>query len=180
MKKTKKSERVPQTMKQKYHEISAITDNFCEQYLNQEYAELIRYAIAALCRKRPSPLIKGRATTWAGGITHAIGMVNFLFDKSQTPNISASELYEAYDISQSAGQSKSKEVRNLLNMSQFDPNWSLPSKLDDNPMAWMISVNGYIVDVRQMPQDVQEAAYKKGLIPYIPETQPSSKEKTTV
>jgi hypothetical protein len=32
----------------------------------------------------------------------------------------------------------------------------------------MITVNGYIVDVRSMPRDVQEIAYEKGLIPYIP------------
>ena len=107
------------------------------------------------------------------------GWLTFYLIKAKPQILVHLSCTKPYDISQSAGQSKSKEVRNLLNMSQFDPNWSL-NKLDDNPMAWMISVNGYIVDVRQMPQDVQEAAYKKGLIPYIPETQPSSKEKTTV
>jgi hypothetical protein len=35
-------------------------------------------------------------------------------------------------------------------------------------MAWMIMVNGFVVDVRQMPRDVQEVAYAKGLIPYLP------------
>lgn len=36
-------------------------------------------------------------------------------------------------------------------------------------MVWMISVNGLIVDVRRMPREVQEIAYAKGLIPYIPD-----------
>jgi hypothetical protein len=44
--------------------------------------------------------------------------------------------------------------------------------MEDNPMAWMIMVNGFVVDVRSMPRDVQEAAYAKGLIPYLPGSKP--------
>ena len=44
----------------------------------------------------------------------------------------------------------------------------LPSRLDDNPMVWMLQVNGFMVDVRHAPREVQEIAFKKGLIPYIP------------
>jgi hypothetical protein len=32
----------------------------------------------------------------------------------------------------------------------------------------MIQVNGLIVDARHLPRDIQEEAYRKGLIPYIP------------
>jgi hypothetical protein len=35
-------------------------------------------------------------------------------------------------------------------------------------MAWMIMVDGFILDARTMPREVQEVAYRKGLIPYIP------------
>jgi hypothetical protein len=35
-------------------------------------------------------------------------------------------------------------------------------------MAWLISVNGFIVDARTMPPEVQAEAYRKGLIPYMP------------
>jgi hypothetical protein len=35
-------------------------------------------------------------------------------------------------------------------------------------MIWNLMVNGYIVDIRGMPREVQEIAYNKGLIPYIP------------
>jgi hypothetical protein len=36
-------------------------------------------------------------------------------------------------------------------------------------MAWLITVNGFMVDTRSMPLEIQEEAYRKGLIPYIPE-----------
>jgi len=31
----------------------------------------------------------------------------------------------------------------------------------------MITFNGFIVDSRTLPREIQEIAYKKGLIPYI-------------
>ena len=92
----KKSENVPKAMQEKYLAIIELTNSFSEENLNEEYAELIRYAVAALCRKRPSPLEKGKANSWACGVTHGIGMVNFLFDKSQTPNMPASDLYKKF------------------------------------------------------------------------------------
>ena len=179
MAKAQKSETVPKAMQTKFDSIVAITDEFAQQHLNDEYAQMIRFATAALCRKRPSPLEKGRDKTWACGITHAIGMVNFLSDSSQTPHISVKELYKAFGVSASTGQAKSKQVRDTLKMHQMDPNWSLPSRLDKNPMAWMISVNGFIMDARTAPRDVQEMALAKGLIPYIPgEKDPSTQAQT--
>ena len=163
-----KSESVPKAMQAKYDQIITLTNEFASQYLNDEYAQLIRAATAALARKRPSPLSRGQAKSWACGITHAIGMVNFLYDSSQSPHVSAGNLYNAFGVSSSTGQSKSKQTRDLLDMFQFDPNWTLPSLIDRNPMAWMISVDGLMVDARTMPRPIQEAAYAKGLIPYLP------------
>jgi len=33
----------------------------------------------------------------------------------------------------------------------------------------MIQINGLIVDVRELPQDIQQEAYRLGLIPYVPD-----------
>ena len=168
MAKVKKTEAVPKAMQAKFEGIVAITNDFSKTHLNDEYAQLIRYAVAALCRKRPSPLSKGRDKTWACGITHAIGMVNFLSDPSQDPHMSAKDLYSAFGVSASTGGAKSKLVRDTLGMHQMDPDWCLPSKLDNNLMAWMISVNGLMMDARSVPRYIQEEAFEKGLIPYLP------------
>jgi Domain of unknown function (DUF6398) len=163
-----KSEDVPKAMTEKFNSIVALTDEFARQHLNEEYAQLIRQATAALCRKRPSPLAKGQAKTWACGITHALGRVNFLFDSSQSPHISANELYQWFGISASTGQAKSKLMRDTLKMQQFDPDWCLPSRVESNPLLWMLSVNGLIVDIRHAPLGAQVEAFRRGLIPYIP------------
>lgn len=168
MAKSKKSEDVPKTMEEKFNSIVALTDHFARQHLNEEYAQLIRQATAALCRKRPSPLEKGQAKTWACGIIHAIGMVNFLFDSSQNPHASATELYQWFGVAASTGQGKSKLVRDTLKMRQLDPDWCLPSRMDANPLIWMLSVNGLIVDIRHAPLGAQVEAFDRGLIPYIP------------
>jgi hypothetical protein len=47
-------------------------------------------------------------------------------------------------------------------------NWTLLSRLDDNLMVWMLSLDGFMMDERHAPREVQETAFNKGLIPYIP------------
>ena len=164
----KRSEAVPVAMQPVYAGIAALTNSFCQQHLNDEYATLCRELAAALARKRPSPLGSGKPQIWACGITYALGTVNFLFDKSQTPHMRADELCAAFGVSQSSGANKAKQIRDLLGMFQFDPRWCLPSLVGENPMVWMLEVDGLIVDVRHMPRAVQEMAYQRGLIPYIP------------
>jgi len=163
-----RSETVPKAMEPLHAAIVALIDSFCQQHLNDEYATLCRELAAALARKRPSPLVRGKPDIWACGIVYAIGSVNFLFDRSQTPHMRADDLCAAFGVSQSSGANKGKLIRDMFRMVQFDPDWCLPSLVDQNPFVWMLEVNGLIVDVRMMPREVQVIAYRKGLIPYIP------------
>ena len=163
------NEKVPPQMQSKFDEITKLTDAFCSQSLNTEYAQMARQLTAALCRKRPSPLTTGKVNSWACGIIHALGMANFLFDSSQTPHVKATAIYKHFGVAESTGQGKSKQIRDLMNISQMDRYWTLPSRIDDNPMIWMLSVNGFIMDIRQAPRHLQEEAFHKGLIPYLPE-----------
>ncbi|MGZ3630966.1 MAG: DUF6398 domain-containing protein [Ktedonobacteraceae bacterium] len=170
MPKRSPSQHVPKDMQARFDEITRLTDTFCQTYLNDEYRQLCRELTATLCRKRPSPLARGQASTWACGIIHALGMVNFLFDSSQTPHIAASQIWEYFELSSSTMQAKSKQIRDLLGMYPMDPDWSTPSMVDKNPLIWMLEVNGLVIDVRHAPREIQEAAFRQGLIPYIPET----------
>jgi hypothetical protein len=80
----------------------------------------------------------------------------------------ADELCAAFGVSQSSGSNKAKLIRDMFKMHQMDPDWCLPSLIDKNPLVWFLQVNGLLVDVRHAPREVQEIAYIKGLIPYIP------------
>jgi hypothetical protein len=162
------SESVPQPMQPAYEEITRLTDAFCRDHLDDEYAQLCRKLAAALARKRPSPLARGKPHIWACGIVYALGTVNFLFDKTQTPYLRADDLCRLFGVSQSSAANKAKQIRDMFDMVQADPRWYRPSQMNDNPIAWRVMVNGFIVDVRMMPREIQEEAYRKGLIPYLP------------
>lgn len=161
-------EKIPKAVAEIYSAITALTDAFSGQYLNEEYAAIIRRVIGTLARKRPSPLAKGKENVWAAAAIHAVGRVNFLDDPSQTPHCKPRVIYEFFDVAESTGQNKSKQIRDVLKMGQFSPDWTLPSRLADNPLVWLVQVDGLIIDIRQAPVALQQLAYAKGLIPFIP------------
>jgi hypothetical protein len=148
--------------------IAKLIDQFCKVHLNEEYAVLCRKLAEKLGRKRPSPLLHGSPNAWASGIVRAVGGVNFLHDKSQTPYMRSTDIDYYLGTSPSSGAAKLAAIRKMLKIYQLDPNWTLPSRLKDNPMVWMLQINGLPVDIRYAPREVQEIAFNKGLIPYIP------------
>lgn len=148
--------------------VIGLTDAVCRARLNDEYAALCRELAAALARKRPSPLTRGRPATWACAITYTVGVVNFLFDPAQDPHIRAGDLCALFGVSRSSGAARAREIMRLLGIGQLDPRWCLPSKLAANPLAWMIEVDGFVVDARHLPRELQEEAYRLGLIPFVP------------
>lgn len=164
----KHSESVPKAMTPIFNEIVAITDAFCAEHLTNSYATLARFMAAALSRKRPSPLSVGRPKTWAAGIVYALGRVNFLFDPSNKPHFTATDLCGLFGVSQGAAYGKSKEAWDALDLMQMDPRWSLPECADRNPLLWMVFLNGLIVDIRSYHRETQEIAFEQGLIPFVP------------
>jgi len=162
------TERIPRATADKFGAITALTDSFCAKQLNEEYRALIHRLVANLARKRPSPLLNGKENVWAAAVVHAVGRVNFLDDPSQVPHCKPKILYEFFGVAESTAQNKSREIRAALRMGPMSPEWTLPSRLADNPLVWMLEVNGLMIDIRQAPAELQQLAYEKGLIPFIP------------
>jgi hypothetical protein len=82
--------------------------------------------------------------------------------------MTSKELCEWFSLGQSTISGKSKLIRDLFGMGYFDSKWCLPSKMLTNPMIWMVSVDGLIVDIRRTTFEVQKAAFEAGAIPFIP------------
>jgi len=148
-------------------EIVELTDEFCKKLLNEEYRELCE-DLAWAVYEEGLPIESGKSSSWASGIVHALGWVNFLHDPSQTPHMSSPKIAEGFGVSQQTMLTKSKIIRDELDLIQLDPEWCLPSLIKDNPLVWMLSVNGFVMDIRMAPREMQEQAYQQGLIPYIP------------
>ena len=160
--------KIPKAMETHYRFVSDLTDAFCREHLDEEYAGLARLVVAALCRKRPSPLLSGKPNTWACGAVYALGQVNFLSDKSTRPYMGMEDLCARFGVAPSTGGNKAKAVRNALGIRHGDHRWILPSRMDSTPMVWLVEVGGLAVDIRRLPRALQVQAFERGLIPYVP------------
>ena len=72
-----------QLIQDRQQKILLIIDEFCKIKLNEEYFELSERLIQKLGRKRVVPFVTGKTEVWAAGIIHAVGSINFLFDKNK-------------------------------------------------------------------------------------------------
>jgi len=147
--------------------IVELTNAFCLNHLDEEYRELCE-DLAWVAFEEDLPLEKGRPVGWAVGIVHAIGFINFLQDPSQSPHMTSAQIAEGFDVSQQTMLTKSKVLRDKFDLMQFDPDWCLPSLIGDNPLVWMLEVDGLFIDARTATLEFQQEAYRLGLIPYIP------------
>ncbi len=59
-------------------------------------------------------------------------------------------------------------IKRMFGIGRLNVEWTLPSRLSVNPLVWKVEVNDELVDIRQESREKQEAAYRKGLIPWIP------------
>ena len=154
-------------------DVVARTDAFAAAHLDSEYAALCRQMAARLAALWRSPLERGEPRTWAAAIVYAMGWVNFLADPSQTPHLTTAELARLTSVGQSTLAAYLRTIRGTLDLVRLDPVWTRPSRLADNPLAWMIEVDGLIIDARDAPRSVQEAALRAGAIPFLPDVDAS-------
>jgi hypothetical protein len=122
----------------------------------------------------PSPLSKGNVKSWAGGILHALAKVNHLGGDGGTFS-SLGEVSDLLGIGRSIGIAKGGEVIAALKIRPLDTKWLHPDVLANDPRAWFLDVGGMVVDARQLPPDMQQQAYRLGLIPFVPSDADSRK-----
>jgi len=159
--------KVPAAVKPAFDDIVSITEQFCRQHLDAEYAALCLKLTAKLARKRPSPLVRGDRGIWAAGIVYAIGRVNFLADPSQHPHLRTDVLADLLGVKQTTMTNKGRLIADTLRIALMDPEFSRRDMIDKNPMTWL-QIDGFLVDARHLPPELQMEAWQRGLIPYVP------------
>jgi len=159
---------IPEGVLSKLKAIIVLTDAFCKRHLNEEYAKMCRRLALALARKRPTPITRGRAEVWACGIVRTIGWANILDDPSKAPYMKLIDIDPKFGVANSTGQGKSMAIKRMFGIGRLNVAWTLPSRLGDNPLVWKVWDDEQLVDIRRESREKQEAAFHKGLIPYIP------------
>ena len=125
---------VPAVVRPAHDAIVALTDSFCREHLNDEYLALCRKLAGVLARKRPSPLLRGKADSWACGIVRVIAWANYLGDPKQPHHLKMIDIDEVFRVSESTGAAKAKAIHDLLKVLPIDPDWTLPSRIDQIPI----------------------------------------------
>ena len=73
--------------------------------------------------------------------------------------------------------SKGRLIMNTLGIGPLDVEYSRQSIVAENPLAWLVSINGLLVDARGLSRDLQAECVQRGLIPFMPsETEPPETE----
>jgi hypothetical protein len=157
--------RIPSAMRDRAQAIIDITDGACQEHLDDEYGEIARRLVARLARKRPSPLARGDALIWAAGVLYAAGQINFLFDPTQTPHLTAKELAACLGVVQTTMANKAGLINRTLDIGIFEPELTRIAMLEQHPMAWIVEVDGLLVDARMLSPELQAEAVRLGLIP---------------
>ncbi|MFS0726785.1 DUF6398 domain-containing protein [Paenibacillus sp. 1P07SE] len=132
-------------MLEKKEQLLQLVKGFCQQYLDDDYEQLSIKMVEKLGRKRTVPFMRGKLEIWAAGIIHAIGTVNFLFDKSFEPYVSVHEICEYFGTAQSTTSQKSNTIRDMFNLGYFGGEFATTVSEQSNPFNKMISINGFIV-----------------------------------
>jgi hypothetical protein len=132
---------------EKQLEIIGLTNTFCTEILkDKEYAQLAEKLVKKMGRKRNVPFETGKAEIWAAAVIHALGSINFLFDKSFQPYTTIDEINKFFDTKKTTTGTKSKFIRDLFKLGYWDSEFSTERMFDNNPFAGlMMSANGFIV-----------------------------------
>lgn len=158
---------LPDEMYPRFEDIATLINDFCEEYKAFAFGILCMDMNLSLCVQFPEIVSRGKVESWAGGIVHALALINFLTDPSSDPYISTGDIKSFFGVSQGTIQSKSKQIRDLLETFQMDPIWCLPELILENPMLWMVEVDGIMMDIRHAPLETQQKAVDQGLIPML-------------
>lgn len=142
-------------LKAREAQIIDLVKDFCTQKLDEEYTDLSVRLVQKLGRKRSPPFASGQSQIWAAAVIHALGTINFLFDKSSKPYASIDDINDFFGTKKSTVGNKSKEIRDLLKLSRWDQEFSTKRMNDSNPFANLVSVNGLLISVNSLPEQYQ-------------------------
>jgi len=148
-------------IKNKEKKLLELTGSFCAQKLNDDYSRLCEKLILKLGRKRDVPFKSGKIEIWAAAVIHSIGSINFLFDKSFEPYVTTEQICEYFGTKKSTVSNKARQIKDMFKMGYYDSDFSTQNMTENNPFNDMVMVNGFIVPLSSIPENLQEMVRKE-------------------
>ena len=135
--------------KQKQDEIIKMVSSFCQDYLNDEYNDLAIKLVEKMGRKHDIPFRRGRLDIWASAVIYSLAQVNFLFDKSFEPYVSADDICDYFGTKKSTVSQKASKISDMFNLGPFDREFSTKDLLNNAP-TFVMDNQGFIRQVDEM------------------------------
>ncbi len=151
------------TIMKKKRQLIEMTAEFCEEHLNDEYQDLSEKLILKMSRKWDVPFRYGRLDIWAAAVVYSLGQINFLFDDSFEPYMSASDVCDLFGSNQSTTSQKAKRIRDMFRMSYFDSEFSTERMREENPLGnLMVTEHGLIIPINLNDNEEQSTSQDSG------------------
>jgi len=138
-----------------------LTGMFCSQKLNDDYFQLCEKLIKKMGRKRDVPFKRGKLEIWAASVIYTIGSINFLFDKSFEPYMTAQQISDYFGTKNSTVSNKARQIREMFNLTMFDNEFATEHMNETNPFNDMVIVDGLIVPLSSIPENLQDLVKKE-------------------
>jgi len=148
-------------IQQRTETLIQMTNDFCDRHLDAEYKTLCEKLIRKMARKRTVPFMSGRIEIWAAAVVHALGTINFLFDKGTKPYVSFDDLCQYFGTAKSTTGQKSKVIRDMFKFHYYDEEFSRAEIKANNPFATIFSnvfLDGVPIPLSALPPELQEIA----------------------
>jgi Domain of unknown function (DUF6398) len=149
-----------QQIQEKQEQILGLIKQFCSAKLNDEYYEISEQLVKKLGRKRNVPFMTGQLEIWAVAVIHTVGTINFLFDRASEPYASLDDINDFFGTKKTTTSGKSKVIRDLLKIKQFDNEFATKEMKASNPFNNYVMVNGFFTPISALPEHLQEVARK--------------------
>ncbi len=148
-------------IKERENKLLEMTGMFCSQKLDDDYSQLSEKLIKKMGRKRDVPFKRGKLEIWAAAVIYTIGSINFLFDKSFKPYITAQEISDYFGTKNSTVSNKAGQIRKMFGLTMFDNEFATEHVNETNPFNDLVMVDGLIVPLSSIPENLQELVKKE-------------------
>ena len=101
---------------EKQEKLTEMVDNFCDEYLNEEYKQICHEIIEEMSNGKRVQFKRGKLEVWASAVIYAICQINSLFDKSSEINIARKDIFSYFGTNQTAVLTKAMKLRDIYDL----------------------------------------------------------------
>ena len=125
-------------MVERQEELTLMVEDFCDEYLNDDYKKLSLKLIDEMAGRRSVYFKRGKLEVWASAIIYSIGQVNSLFDESNEVHITRKDIFNYFNTTQSVVSRKAINLRDV-----FDMDWNFSLNNDSTDLDGELSEKMY-------------------------------------